>query len=1031
MTKRFLLLLITAFTSLAVMYILHADITTLTALTVKIENLHNVGTLRNPGTIAVVENDSVYIKELELKGNWKIPESGNAPFPWQAFKWFTDPNGDSPFKTLNWTGVTFDTTWTRTIITPDSVRVSIAERKPKCEWKTGKWTLSGGATNVGWMDTTLAYYVDVYAVKAGGDSLVKTLNFQGVGSKDFTEGVYELKYVATGYRNDTLQTYPNYLTSGEASFKIQLKNGLNSLGFPVVAGMDSLRFKWRNVSGVFFTEAINIDFPSATVLGLVPTVDVTNVPGTGYFNAGDTIKANIVLKSDSGVVLDWQTQALALGIQKVEVLLSGPKRDYMRVSGLQNVVNNYVVQTYPAAAWSGMPAGTAFTNPIKIIIPADSLTKFGTGTYTVYISAKRIFGATTELAARKDIQVGTTTVDPIIMASNIAGQSCATCHGLNGPTKHHGSKGYEDCAPCHTDNFNQQMYKIVHVRHFKSNTYTGQFGSCDPCHLNSSANTFTNDANAVCQSCHVKVPNLSNTHQTAIPLYASTGMSCATANCHAGGGLGVFKNPMETHAGLAAKYIGGTVTAKKTDVPIIIDGVPDSRWNLVNSITTVSGITVKFLYNDSILYTYASWLDGHREYPTGVIAPSNSALRKRWSYDGTTWTQSGDEDRLSLVWKMNDNFGAACGRTCHNEKTTHATNNGQMDVWHWKAQRTNPITYLDDQYWNTSGRQNDAVTSGSFGTDNVTGLFPTLMGTTPAANQGSWLFQSSSVPFVNSGWVAGDKIPGWVQNDTVTPPIIGSRGDVIAKGLFNAGTGIWTLEIARKLNTNNTDDFVADLVNGNDFTIARFDEVGSEHARQGVDIGVYKLIYSPETVPVELNSFSAEVSKNVVSLKWQTATETNNKGFEVQKRNGKDFQTVGFVTGKGNSAQTNSYQYSVTENKIGNYYYRLKQIDFDGTATYSKEVEVTVQPSEYALSQNYPNPFNPSTMINYQLAQKGKVELKVYDMIGKEVYTLVNEVQEAGYYKVQFNATSLASGVYFYHIKVGNFTETKRMVLIK
>lgn len=1030
MLKRFLPILLIAVASLAVIYITRADVTMLTALTIKIENLHNVGTIRNPGTIAVVENDSVYIKEIQLKGNWKLPESGSAPFPWQAFQWFTDPNDDSPFKTLNWAGITFDTTWVRTVINPDSVRFNIPERKPKCEWKNGKWTLSGGATNVGWMDTTLAYYVDVYAVRTSGDTLVKTLTFEGVGTKNFTEAVYELKYLATGYANDTLQTYPSYLASGEASFKIQLKNGSNALAFPIAAGIDSLRFKWRNSSGVFFTEQIKVEFPSATMLGLVPTVNVSNVPGSGFFNAGDTIHANIILYSDSGVVLDWQTQAAALGIQKVEILLSGPKRDYMRVSGLQNVVNNYVVQTYPAAAWSGMPAGTTFSNPIKIVIPPDSLTKFGTGTYTVFISAKRIYGAQTELAARTDIQIGTSTVDPIIMASNIAGQSCASCHGLNDPTKHHGARGYEDCAPCHTDNMSQPLFRLYHVKHFKSTNYTANLGDCNACHLNQSANTFTNDANEVCQSCHVRVPYLSSAHQTAIPLYASSGLSCATANCHAGGGLGVYKNNTETHAGLAAKYPGGTVTAKKTDVPILIDGIPDSRWSLADSITTVSGIKIKFLYDDSTLYAYATWLDGHREYPTGLVAPTQSEFRKRWSFDGTNWTQSGEEDRFSFAWKMSDSYGAACGRTCHNENNPHATNDQRIDVWHWKAQRTNPIFLLDDQYWDATGRKNDAVISGSFGSDNISGTLPAKMGPDALSNQGPWLLSSTAIPFVNTGWSAGDKIPGYVLNDSPNP-IVGSRGDVSAKGLFDGATGYWTLEMARKLNTGNADDFVVDLINGNEFTVARFDNVGGQHARQGVDIGVYKVIYSPVVIPVELSSFTAQVNENVVTLSWLTATETNNKGFEIQCNNGEEFQSIAFIEGKGNSTQPTSYSYKLTENKAGKFTYRLKQIDFDGTVNYSKEIEVVVAPSQFAISQNYPNPFNPSTTINYQLAEKCKVELKVYDIIGKEITTLVNDVQDAGYYKVNFNANDLASGIYFYKIQAGRFSQTKRMVLVK
>lgn len=494
--------------------------------------------------------------------------------------------------------------------------------------------------------------------------------------------------------------------------------------------------------------------------------------------------------------------------------------------------------------------------------------------------------------------------------------------------------------------------------------------------------------------------------------------------------MGVYKNNTETHAGLASKYAGGTITAKKTDIPIVIDGVPESRWSLTDSITTVSGIKLKFLYDDSTLYAYAQWLDGHREYPTGVVAPTQSEFRKQWSFDGTNWTQSGDEDRLAFAWKMTDNFGASCGRTCHNEKAAHATANNRMDVWHWKAQRTNPITYLDDQYWNSSGRQNDAVVSGSFGSDNITGLLPTMMGSNPAANQGPWLFQTTAIPFVNTGWVAGDKIPGYILNDS-PDPIAGSRGDVRAKGLFNAATGMWSLEIARKLNTGNDDDFVADLLNGNEFTIARFDNAGSEHGRQGFDIGIYKIVYSTEIVPVELSSFTASVSKNVVTLKWQTATETNNKGFEIQKRNGKEFETIGLVSGKGNTTEPSSYSFTVFENKVGTYHFRLKQIDFDGRVNYSNEVEAVVQPSEFALGQNYPNPFNPTTTINYQLSQKSKVEMKVYDMIGKEIITLVSDVQDAGYYKVQFDASTLASGVYFYRIQAGKFVETRRMILIK
>ena len=113
--------------------------------------------------------------------------------------------------------------------------------------------------------------------------------------------------------------------------------------------------------------------------------------------------------------------------------------------------------------------------------------------------------------------------------------------------------------------------------------------------------------------------------------------------------------------------------------------------------------------------------------------------------------------------------------------------------------------------------------------------------------------------------------------------------------------------------------------------------------------------------------------------------------------------------------------------------YRLKQIDFNGNFEYfnlSNEVIIGI-PSKFELSQNYPNPFNPSTKITFALPNDGKVSLKIYDMTGKEVMLLVNEVKTAGYYSDSFNASSLSSGIYFYTLSADNFTATKKMMLVK
>ncbi len=196
-------------------------------------------------------------------------------------------------------------------------------------------------------------------------------------------------------------------------------------------------------------------------------------------------------------------------------------------------------------------------------------------------------------------------------------------------------------------------------------------------------------------------------------------------------------------------------------------------------------------------------------------------------------------------------------------------------------------------------------------------------------------------------------------------------------------------------------------------------------------------------VPVELSSFIANVKGNAVMLNWITATETNNKGFEIQKSTVSSqrsvpvkWEKIGFVTGFGTTTEPKSY--SFTDNKVspGTYSYRLKQINFDGSFEYSSNVNVVVNiPIEFSLSQNYPNPFNPSTIINYSLNNPGLITLKIFDSIGKEVATLVNEKQSAGDHSVIFNAyngkTRLASGIYFYKLKSGESTAIKKFILMK
>ena len=187
-------------------------------------------------------------------------------------------------------------------------------------------------------------------------------------------------------------------------------------------------------------------------------------------------------------------------------------------------------------------------------------------------------------------------------------------------------------------------------------------------------------------------------------------------------------------------------------------------------------------------------------------------------------------------------------------------------------------------------------------------------------------------------------------------------------------------------------------------------------------------------LPVEMNSFSSIVRGRDVTLFWSSDKEMNNAGFDIERATEPgSWSRVGFVRGYGNSNTVNYYSYTDRGLSTGKYFYRLKQTDINGNFEYfnlNNEVNIGI-PAKFELSQNYPNPFNPTTNVEFGIPDLGYVSLKVYNASGKEVATLVNEVKTAGYYTVNFNASNLSSGVYFYSLSVNNFTATKKMMLLK
>ncbi len=187
-------------------------------------------------------------------------------------------------------------------------------------------------------------------------------------------------------------------------------------------------------------------------------------------------------------------------------------------------------------------------------------------------------------------------------------------------------------------------------------------------------------------------------------------------------------------------------------------------------------------------------------------------------------------------------------------------------------------------------------------------------------------------------------------------------------------------------------------------------------------------------LPVELISVSAAVSKKDVHLQWKTAAEISNAGFEVQKRNGNTWTSLRFIEGHGTTNAPQHYQFTDSNVPAGKQVYRLKQMDRDGKFSYSTEVEVFVglTAGDYALSQNFPNPFNPSTSFTFAVKQQQHVRVKVFNLVGQEVATLVNGLVEPNVLqKVDFNASQLSSGVYFYALRTADRHEIRKFMLMK
>jgi hypothetical protein len=263
----------------------------------------------------------------------------------------------------------------------------------------------------------------------------------------------------------------------------------------------------------------------------------------------------------------------------------------------------------------------------------------------------------------------------------------------------------------------------------------------------------------------------------------------------------------------------------------------------------------------------------------------------------------------------------------------------------------------------------------------------------------------------------------------------GAATDVYIARSTDGGESFENFKISQSSFTPNQNVFFGDYTN-----IAAFNRkvypIWTRLDNTTLSIWTAPFYDSSLVVPVELHSFTANLSDKNIILSWKTLTEKNNYGFEIERRTGDgDWVTAGFVKGSGTTLRENNYQFTDKPEAAGYYYYRLKQIDLDGTFAYHGNVEINFwNIFSFALEQNYPNPFNPTTTIGYSIPEKCLVTIKIYDIMGNEVASLLNEEKEAGIYEIEFRtskAEGLSSGIYFYKMSARNFSEVRKMNFVK
>jgi hypothetical protein len=466
----------------------------------------------------------------------------------------------------------------------------------------------------------------------------------------------------------------------------------------------------------------------------------------------------------------------------------------------------------------------------------------------------------------------------------------------------------------------------------------------------------------------------------------------------------VCQNNTWTH--IAATYDNATMR-------IYINGVLDpTTLARSGSVTGSEGAIGGYHYSGGDYYNFIGSIDEVRIWNTARTADQIRANMCR--------TLTGSESNLAGYWRLDNPMGLTVPDLTSNH------NDGSMyDI------RNYPYEWSGAALGNTSAYDytgSAGVYSASLSHPNGDQLTATSTSGSPSGIQVYRVDATTLRPG------ATNDATGFTNIDTLRywgAKIIGTSSPQYSITYnYNGHPGITdesllNLVYRDNLSDNSWNDLSA-TINTSSNTLTKPGLTGTEFALASSNI---------QPFPVELSLFNAAQLNNGVRLTWRTETEVNNYGFEIlrQTQDEDQWTSIGFVNGNGNSNSPKNYSFlDGLINTSGSIKYRLKQIDNDGQYEYSKEIIINLgTPATFSLSQNYPNPFNPNTKISYTLPLDSKVSLKVFDVLGNLVETLIDERKEAGYYEVNFNAKSLSSGVYFYSLSTDTFSQTKKMILMK